>query len=165
MNYEAIAVWSQVAGSVLFLVVLGWLWLKFVTPNVLKAQAAENERLAVLERHRDEAKASLDVLRREIEGATHDAGLIRQNAEEQGRHEKEQAIASARDAGERSVRHAQGELERLRMSARDRLRVEFLERALVAARAKASERIDAASNATIVNRFLDGLTAGGESHG
>jgi len=69
VNYEQIAVWSNVACALLFYVVLIWMWVKFAQPAVLAAQANTNKALAETERHRDEAKASLDVLRAEIEGA------------------------------------------------------------------------------------------------
>jgi len=66
MNYQSIAQWSQVASSVLFLGVLVWLWIRYIQPAVLAAQAAQNARIAEAERHRDEAKAALDGLQREI---------------------------------------------------------------------------------------------------
>jgi F0F1-type ATP synthase membrane subunit b/b' len=43
------------------------------------------------------------------------------------------------------------------MAARDRLRVDMLDRALVQARADAGRRIDAAANAMLVDRFIAGL--------
>jgi F0F1-type ATP synthase membrane subunit b/b' len=161
MNYEAIAVWSQVVSAVLFLVVLVWGWFKYIQPAVLAAQDRQNARLAEAERHRDEAKAALDVLRAEIDGATRDAGLIRRRAVEQGASEREAIVASAREAGERSLRGAQGELARAREAARDQLRVEMLERALQSAREKAAARVDASMNAALVGKFVSSLEAEG----
>lgn len=165
MNYDAIAVWSQVISALLFLVVLVWGWFKYIQPAVLAAQERQNARLAESERHRDEARAALDVLRAEIDGATRDAGLIRQRAIEQGAGEKEAIVAAAREAGERSLRGAHGELARAREAARDQLRVEMLDRALQSAREKAALRVDASMNAELVGRFVSALEAEGRNHG
>ena len=43
------------------------------------------------------------------------------------------------------------------MAAGDRLRVEMLDRALAQARVDAERRVDAAVNATLVDRFIAGL--------
>ena len=159
MNYEQIAVWSQVISAILFIVVMVWVWGKFIQPAVLAAQENHNKQLAESERHRDEAKASLEALRGEISGAQRDAELIRQRATEQAGREKDATIAEARETGERSVRNAGGELERARYAARDRLRIELLERALHAARTKAAQRVDASVNAKLVNSFVSSIEA------
>ncbi len=159
MNYEQIAVWSQVISALLFIVVLVWLWFKYLQPAVLAAQQSHNKQLAEAERHRDEAKASLDALRGEIVGAQRDAELIRQRAVEQASREKDATIAEARESGERAVRNASGELERARNAARDQLRVDLLERALRVARSKAAQRVDASLNAALVSRFVSSIEA------
>ncbi len=159
MNYEQVAVWSQVISAVLFVAVMVWVWGKYIQPAVLAAQDAHNKQLAESERHRDEAKASLEALRGEISGAQRDAELIRQRATEQAAREKDATIAQAREAGERAVRNASGELDRARFAARDRLRVELLERALQAARGKAAQRVDASVNARLVNSFVSSIEA------
>ena len=159
MNYEQVAVWSQVISAVLFIVVMVWVWGKFIQPAVLAAQENHNKQLAESERHRDEAKASLEALRGEIAGAQRDAELIRARAAEQGAREKDATIAEARDAGERAVRNAAGELDRARLAARDQLRVELLERALQAAQTKAAQRVDGAVNAKLVNTFVSSIEA------
>jgi ATP synthase F0 subunit b len=163
VNYEDVAVWSQVISALLFMGVLVWLWFKFIQPAVLAAQANHNKQIAEAERHRDEAKASLDVLRQEIDGAKRDATLITQRANDQAARETETTIAEARDSGERTVRNAQGELDRARAAARVALRGELLERALEEARKSAAVRVDAGTNVQLVNRFVSSLESGGSN--
>jgi F0F1-type ATP synthase membrane subunit b/b' len=153
MNYEQIATWSQVISAVVFMAVLVWLWFRFLQPAVLAAQKANNRQIAEAERHRDEARAALDALQAEIEGARRDAEAIRRRAGDQALHEREAALAQAIEAGERALRGAAGELDRARSAARGRLRVELLERALRLARSGAEKRVDARLNRQLVDRF------------
>jgi F0F1-type ATP synthase membrane subunit b/b' len=157
MNYTLIAFWSQIAAFVAFIAGIVWVWKRFMEPAVIAAKDASNRSLAEAERHREEAVAALDVLREEISGAEQDGVAIRQRAADQARRERDAAIAEANEAGERQIRGAEGELERARLSSRDRLREEILDRALVIARAQAAGRVDAAVNATLVDRFIAGL--------
>ena len=158
INYEQVAIWSQVISSGLFLVVMIWIWIKWIQPAVLAAQANNNKQIAEAERHRDEAKAALEALRLETNGANRDAQLIRDRANSQGKHETEATIAEAKQAGERALRNAAGELERARAAAREQLREELLDKALASARIEAAKRVDGTVNANLVNRFVSSLT-------
>lgn len=155
--YVEAALWSQVVSAVLFLGVLGWLWFKYLQPAILTAQERHNKQIAQAERHRDEAKATLEMLRNEIGGAQRDAELIRERAEAQAQREHAATVAEARDAGERAVHGAQGEFARALAAARDRLRVEMLEKALARAREDAALRVDERANTEIVDRFVTTL--------
>ncbi|HEY1653596.1 MAG TPA: hypothetical protein VGF86_00615 [Candidatus Tumulicola sp.] len=155
--YVQIAIWSQVVSAVLFLIVLVWMWFKYLQPAILDAQDRHNKQIAEAERHRDEAKATLELLQSEIEGATHDAELIRRRADAQAAREYETAVAEAREAGERALRGAQAEFARALAAARDRLRIELLDKALVLAREEAARRVDPVTNARIVDRFVGSL--------
>ncbi|MBV8116522.1 MAG: ATP synthase F0 subunit B [Candidatus Eremiobacteraeota bacterium] len=155
--YIQVAIWSQVISAALFMGVLLWLWFKFIQPAILAAQERYNKQIAEAERHRDEAKATLDVLHNEIDGAAHDAELIRARAEAQATHEYDATIAEAREAGERAVANANGEFDRALAAARDRLRVDLLDKALERARREAARRVDAALNAKLVDRFVGSL--------
>jgi F-type H+-transporting ATPase subunit b len=160
MNYDAIATWSQVISSLLFLVVLVYLWIRFIAPAVLAAQENANRRIAETERHRDEAKAALEILSEAIEGAKRDAKAIVVRAEDQASHESQVALDDARGAGERALRNAEGELDRARTAARETLRTELLDRALEIAHGEAKRRVDAGVNTQLVNHFLASLERG-----
>ncbi|HTA38026.1 MAG TPA: hypothetical protein VK760_03060 [Candidatus Acidoferrales bacterium] len=155
--YVQVAIWSQVVSALLFFVVILWLWIRFIQPAVLTAQDNSNKAIAEAERRRDDAKAALDVLAEEIGGAKHDAELIAARAKAQAEHEYAASIAEANEAGERTLRNAAAELGRARLAARDRLRVDMLDRALAQARADAGNRVDDAVNAKLVDRFIVGL--------
>jgi F-type H+-transporting ATPase subunit b len=158
MNYQAIAEWSQVASSLLFMGVLVWLWIKYIQPAVLAAQVAQNARIAEAERHRDEAKAALEGLRRQIEIAQHDALAIKERVSAQMSGEREVLLREAREAGERALRDAQAELSRARAAARAQLRDELIEKALAGARDIALRRVDAGANKKLVGSFVGSLT-------
>lgn len=155
--YVRIALWSQIVAAVLFIAFLIWIWVKYLLPAVLAAQERQNKQIAEAERHRDEAKASLDLLRTQINGAAHDADAIKQRAITQAKREQDAAIAEATEAGERALKNARGELDRARASAREQLRGEMLDRALERARDEASRRVDASANARLVDSFLASL--------
>jgi F0F1-type ATP synthase membrane subunit b/b' len=161
MNYTAIAEYSQIASAVLFLAVLVWIWVKFIQPAVVAAQQNANAQLAEAERYRDQAKAQLESLRGEIDNAQRDAVAIKQRVEAQAKAECDAMVADARRAGERTIANAQGELERSRVAARERLRDELLDQALTLARTQAEQRVDAGMNAQLVGAFLSSLEHGG----
>lgn len=160
MNYEAVALWSQVISAILFIGFLVWLWVKFIQPAVLLAQQNANAQLAEAERHRDAAKAELDSLRGETDSAKRDAVAIKQRVEAQAKAECEAILAESRRAGERSIQNAEGELERSRASARERLREDLLDQALTLARSEAQQRVDDGVNAKLVGSFLSNLEHG-----
>ena len=155
--YVQAAAWSQIVASVLFIVVLLWLWLKFIQPAILAAQENANKRIAEAERHRDEAKAALDRLHNGENTANEDARAIRERIAERAQREAEAAVAEAREAGERALENAAGEYDRAMTSARERLRIELLEKALNRARDEAVRRVDAAANERLVNAFVSSL--------
>lgn len=160
MNYEAIAQWSQVVSALAFLGAMVWIWIKFIQPAVLTAQQAQNERIKEAELHRDQAKQRLDSLQGEIGSAQGEASTMKERAQAQGQREHDVIVAEARDAGERQFRNAQGELDRARVAARDRLRAELADKALDVAAAEAAQRVDAGVNAQLVNAFVSNLERG-----
>jgi F-type H+-transporting ATPase subunit b len=160
VNYDVIAFWSQIAGFVLFVVFLIWAMTKWITPALGAAQKASNERIALAERHRDEMKAALESLRHEIDGAKRDAQTILERAKERAQHEHDAIVAEAREAGERMVHNAGGELERARNAARARMREDLASKALDMARAGASARVDAAVNSRLLQEFLEQVSRG-----
>ncbi len=160
MNYEAIAQYSQVASAVLFVAAIIWIWIKFIQPAVVAAQQNANAQLAQAERRRDEARAALDGLQGEVAAAQRDAAAIKERVETQAAAEREAIVREAREEGERAVRSAGGELERARYYARRALRDELLDSALRRARARAAQRVDAATNERLVGAFLSTLESG-----
>lgn len=160
MDYEQVAKWSDIISAILFLAVMVWLWMKYIAPAVLAAQENTNRQLAEAERHRDEAKAALELLRREIDGAKRDAQLIHERAATQAQHESEHLLAESKAAGERALRNAQGELDRARAAAREAFREELAAKALDLARREAESRVDGGVNARLVDRFVASLEHG-----
>lgn len=157
MNYQAIAEWSQVVSSLLFLLALVIMWLKFLQPAVLAAQAAQNARILEAERHRDEAKAALEGLHADIDAAQRDAAAMKNRVGTQIASERADAIAEAREAGERALKEAQGELARSRVAAAAQLRDELIEKALAQAKENAQRRIDDAAERKLTGSFVRSL--------
>ncbi len=159
MNYDAIAMWSQVVSSIAFLFVLAWLWVRFVQPAVVAAQEANNRSIAEGERHRDEAKAKLDELRAGIGDAQRDADLIRKRGEDAAKLEYDAAVADAKESGERTLRNARGELDRALAGARERLRQDLVVKAFSLARGDAERGMDPAVNERLLSGFVASLEA------
>ncbi|MGD0967882.1 MAG: ATP synthase F0 subunit B [Candidatus Aquilonibacter sp.] len=159
-SYEQIAKWSDIVSAILFLAVLVYLWFKYIQPVVLAAQEKSNLSIEIAVRHRDEAKAAIDALNRELEGAQRDAVLIRERATGQAQREAEAMIADAKTSGERALHNAQGELGRARAAARQQLRDELAGQALDLARSQAQQRVDGPLNLKLVQAFVTSLEHG-----
>lgn len=157
MTYEAIAIWSRIIGTVVVLALLWYVFVRFIAPAIARAQDAKNEEIARAEQRRDAAKAEIAAAEAEVAQAEHDAHAIGERAEAEARREREQALAQLRDAGERAVRNAEGELGRARESARAALRIELVEKALDAARRDAEKRVDPAFNTALIGTFVTHL--------
>ncbi|MFZ1017526.1 MAG: hypothetical protein WAN39_06585, partial [Candidatus Cybelea sp.] len=97
--YIQIAVWSQVASSIVFIAVLVYMWTRFIKPVLMAAQERSNRQIAEAERHRDEVKGALTALHEEIRSAGRDAELIAQRAELHAAREREAVLAEATESG------------------------------------------------------------------
>ena len=163
MNYGAIALWSQVIAAVVFAAIIVWGFIRFITPAINRGTAAKNEEIHENERRRDEAVKQVELARAEVERAKLDAAQIRRRIEHDARREAEEIVSEANAEAQRLVRNAHGEYERQRLAARDKLRIELIERALAEARKKAQERIDAPTDVMLVDRFIAELERKGRT--
>ncbi len=152
--YEGLATWSQVVASLLFLVVMVILWRKYIAPAVIASQERKNAELADSEARRDAARAETEVGQREIATAEDDARGIRARAEADATATRSRILTEAHAEGERLVRNAEGELDRGRAAARDRLRTDLLEKAMQIAR-DASAHLDETTNRRLVGDAVD----------
>jgi F-type H+-transporting ATPase subunit b len=158
--FEEVALWSQVAGAIAFLVVAILLFRKYLVPAVAANERARNEQLTSAEARRDALRAEAEAARGELAAAERDAGVIDTRGREDAETERQHLLAEARSEGERLVRNAEGELARARVAASDRLRIEFIEKALQRARAEAPQRLSTTANAQLVDATVDTLAQG-----
>ncbi|MDQ6941046.1 MAG: hypothetical protein M3169_00835 [Candidatus Eremiobacteraeota bacterium] len=158
--FVQVALWSQVAGAVVFLVVLILLFRKYLIPAVDANEKARNAQIAEGEARRTRMQADASKARGEIETADRDATEIRSRVEHATERDRAHTLDEAKAEGERLVRNAEGELERARLAARDRLRIELIEKALQKARAQASGRVSDATNKALVDATVDDLARG-----
>jgi F0F1-type ATP synthase membrane subunit b/b' len=158
--FETVALWSQVAGAIVFLVVLILLFRKYLIPAVVANEQARNAEIVDAEKRLARMRADAAKARVEVETADRDAAEILSRVERIAARDREHILADANAEGGRLVRNADGELERARLVARDRLRIEFIEKALVRARTEAPARVDAALNSELVKRTVDDLARG-----
>lgn len=152
--YEGLATYSQVVASLLFIVVIVVLWRKYLAPAVIASQARKNAELAESEARRDAARAETEVAQRAIATAESDAHAIRGCAAADAEAVRARILTEAHAEGERLVRNADGELDRGRVAARDRLRSELLERAMQIAR-DASAHLDDTIDRRLVGDAVD----------
>ncbi len=153
--YEALATWSQVAASAFFLIFLFVLWVRFIAPAVALSQQRKNAELAEAEQRRDAKAADLERACAEVAAADADIRAIRARAETDSKRLHAALLAAAQAEAERLVRNAEGELERARAAARDRLRVELLEAAMRIAREHA-RRLDEATDRRLIEGAIEG---------
>ncbi|MDQ6826255.1 MAG: hypothetical protein M3Z14_03535 [Candidatus Eremiobacteraeota bacterium] len=161
MNYQAISTWSQVISAILFAAVLVWMFRKFLVPAIAVAQQTRNEEIRVAEKRRDQAQSDIVSMRSVLAAAEIDAASIRERANMDALRERGRAVEEAREAGERALRNAHGELARSRLTAREALRTELIDLALGVARREANAKVDRSTNALLVRTFLDRLERGG----
>jgi F-type H+-transporting ATPase subunit b len=155
-----VAKWSQVAGAVVFLVVMVLMFRKYLIPAVDANEKARNAQIAEAEARRTRIQAEASQARGEIDAADRDAVEIRTRVEHATERDHALALEEAKAEGERLVRNAEGELERARLAARDRLRIELIEKALAKARAEAPRRVSEAVNTALVETTVADLTRG-----
>jgi F0F1-type ATP synthase membrane subunit b/b' len=158
--YESLAQWSEVVGGFAFVVVAVVLFRRFVLPAVRAGQAAKNHELIAAEQRRERLRAEAAQARAEVEAAEREALAIVERGRTDALRERDRIIAEAHAEAHHLLRNAEGELARARFSARDHLRIEFIEQALQRARTLAAERIDERTDARLIAKTVDDLTAG-----
>jgi F0F1-type ATP synthase membrane subunit b/b' len=160
MSLETLAQWSQIAGAVVFVIAIVLIWNKYIAPGVKAYQASKNAELADAEARREHIRADVAAARGEVERADEDCREIASRVGLVAKREREKSLAEAHAEADRIVRNAEGELERARFAARDRLRIEFIEKALAAARAAAAGRVSEDANRALVAGTVDDLVRG-----
>ncbi len=160
--YERLATGSQIVAAILFVVVLVYLWRRFLTPAVAAAQARKNAELEEAEQRRDAARSDIDAARRELAAAEADARSTVTRGEEEAARTRERILAEARAESERVARNADGELDRARTAARERLRGDLLEKAIAIAR-EAAQHVDERTNRRLVAETVDSVDRPGSA--
>jgi F0F1-type ATP synthase membrane subunit b/b' len=160
MNYETIAQYSEIIGGFAFLIVMIWLFRKYALPAVRAGEISRNSDLVNTEHRREQLRDEVAEARGLVESADRDAQAIAARAETDARHEHETIIADARREGSRLIHNARGELERGRIAGRDKLRIEFIEKALNRARELAGQQLSEAGDTRLVAKTVDDLAAG-----
>jgi F-type H+-transporting ATPase subunit b len=149
-NYEAYAVWSVVASSVIFAAVIVWIFTKYLAPAVASAQNTRNEEIAQAQLRRDEAVAELERVRKEQQTLEEQLAQMRLRAQSDAQRERDHILQEARNDGDHVIRNAEGELSRARHHGENQIRHDLLARAVVHARERAMREIDADLDARIV---------------
>jgi F-type H+-transporting ATPase subunit b len=160
MNYETIAQYSEIIGGFAFLIVMIWLFRKYALPAVRAGEISRNSDLVNTEHRREQLRDEVADARGLVESADRDALAIAARAETDARHERETIIADARREGQRLIHNARGELDRGRIAGRDKLRIEFIEKALNRAREIAGQQLSVAGDTRLVAKTVDDLAAG-----
>jgi F0F1-type ATP synthase membrane subunit b/b' len=160
MNYEVIAQWSEIIGGIAFVIVAVWLFRKFALPAVRSAAISRNADLVNAEKRRDDLRAEVTAATAARDAALGEAESIARRAQGDAQREYDTIVNDARREGTRLVQNAEGELERSRNAARDQLRIEFIEKALLRARELAAAQVTDSLNARLVNKTVDDLSAG-----
>ncbi len=154
--YVALAEWSQVAASLLFIGLLVFIWMRFISPGIVRSQERKNAELADAERRRDEARADIGNARHEVTATDGEIRAITARGETDARHVHDRMLATATAEGRRLVSNAEGELERGRYAARERLREDLVAKALDIARGAATY-INEGTNRRLIDEAVDAV--------
>jgi F0F1-type ATP synthase membrane subunit b/b' len=157
--YAQLAIWSDIASAVIFLAVLVWLWVKYLTPAIIASRDRKNAELLETVQRRDAVKAEVEVARRELGTAEGEVTAIRARAGHDSARLRERTVSEAAAEGERVVRNAEGELGRGRLAARERLRDELLARALEIAR-ESAKKLGEGPDRRLMGEVIDSLERG-----
>jgi F0F1-type ATP synthase membrane subunit b/b' len=160
MSLELLAQWSQIVGAVIFVIAIVVIWNKYISPGVKAYQQSKNAELAEAEVRREHIRADVAAARAEVERADAESREIAARSLTAAEHDRERALAEANADAQRIVRNAEGELERARLAARDRLRIEFIEKALAKAREEAPARVSDVTNGKLVDETVQNLVRG-----
>ncbi len=160
--YEQLASGSQIVASILFLIVLVYLWRRFLTPAVTASQARKNAELLEAEERRNAAKAEIGVAEAEAAAGANDVRAITERGRTDAAAMRERIIREGHAESERLLRNAEGELERGRNAARERLREDLLAKAIAIAR-RAALDVDDATNRRLVGEAVDTVDPGGRA--
>jgi F-type H+-transporting ATPase subunit b len=160
VSLELLAQVSQIAGAIIFLIAVILIWNRFIAPAVQGYQQSKNAELAEAEARRERIRADAAAARGEVERADADAREIVARSAAAAERERRKAIEEAKADAQRLVRNAEGELDRARLAARDRLRIELIEKALAKARAEAPARVSDATDQKLVELTIDDVTKG-----
>jgi F0F1-type ATP synthase membrane subunit b/b' len=158
--WEVLARWSEIVGGFAFIIAAVALFRKFLLPAVRANEISKNAELVAAEQRREELRAEVERARGRVEAAGVDAAALAERAESDARLERDRIVEEARREGNLAIENARGELERSRNRARDAMRIELIEKALLRARQLAAERFDEPANAKLVNKTVDDLVAG-----
>jgi F0F1-type ATP synthase membrane subunit b/b' len=158
--YEKLAVGSQIVAAILFIIVLVYLWQRFLAPAVVASQARKNAELLEAEASRDAAKAEIGVAQNEAAAADADVRAITERGRAEAERTRERILNDGRAESERTLRNADGELERGRAAARERLRDDLLQKAIAIARRAAAD-VDDTTNRRLVSEAVDRVDPGG----
>lgn len=154
--YVSLAEWSQVAASVLFIAILVFIWMRFISPGIARSQERKNAELADAERRRDAAKADIEKARSESSATQDEIRAITARAESDARHLRDRMLAAAAAEGRRLISNAESELERGRYASRERLREELVAKAFDIARGAATY-INEGTNRRLVEEAVDAV--------
>ena len=160
MNLAMLAVISQIVGALLFVVLAVVLARKYLVGAIAAYTAAKNAEVRESELRREHMLADVQAAQGEVGTAELDATEIESRGQAMAVRERAAALDAARHEAERLVHNAEGELERARLAARDRLRIEIIEHALRQARAQAPSRVDAATHRALIDETVRDLVRG-----
>ncbi len=160
MNYQLLALYSQVVSSILFAALCIYGFQHFISPAIIASQKARNDEIKLAEQRRDEIVSEAQALKMQLEGLSKALEETRARSEVEARRERERIIAEARAGGERLVRHADGELERARNAGQANFQARLIHAALDKARVLATHEVSPERDHAFTQTFLTQIPQG-----
>ena len=153
---------AKVVDFVIFVVVIVWLWQRYLQQVLIAAQEAQNKRIEDAVAARAENERLVGVAAAAVDTARVAGARMIDVAASQAKRTAVENRAAAQEHAQRIVAHAAGELDRERYRVRREVLENTVERAYSRARVLATGELDAVKQRVLLDRAIDDL---GRAHG
>jgi F-type H+-transporting ATPase subunit b len=148
---------AKVIDFIVFAIAIVYIFQKFLKPQLVAVQEAQNKAVADAEVYRQHCSEAVQVAERALKQAASDAQRMETTADAQAKRVVADELAEAGERANRVVAHAAGELERERFRVRRELLEETVDRAHAEAREEVQRGLTPARQRALVERMLSDL--------
>lgn len=148
---------AKVIDFVIFAVAIVYIFQRFLKPQLVAVQEAQNKAVADAAAYREACAHAVDEAKRSLEQAESDSRRMESTAQAQADRSLADELAAAEEHAKRVIAHAQGELERERFRVRRELLEETVDRAHAAAREEVRRSLTPERQRALVENLLSDL--------
>ena len=148
---------AKIIDFVVFVVVLVWIWNRYLAPMLVAQQEAQNKLVEDAAAYREQSEKVLEEAQRTLETAKVDSVRMVELGQAHAARLVSEERAAAEEHGKRTVAHAHGELERERYRVRRELLEETVNKAHAEARNLVERELSPAQQQGLIGQLVAGL--------